>query len=312
MAESKKQNATVSPNLSACRQCRFQDLQINSLYKIILLIFFISCFNKAQIYSDKDVEICNSKFDFAVEKNFSEKPIGDVIAEIGKSFLGTDYEAFAIEKEGEERLVINLTGLDCTTFLENAVVFSRLIKKGKSSFKDYQDELVYLRYRDGIINQYPSRLHYFLDWIYNNVKKGIVEDVTKDIGGEIISFNVSYMSTHPETYLHLKGNPSFIPVIAGQEKEISSRTYYYIPEEIIAAVEDQINNGDVIAFTTNIKGLDISHVGIAVKEDDGRIHLLHAPQVGSKVQVSEKPLSEYVKCVKKHTGIVVLRAFEPL
>jgi hypothetical protein len=61
-----------------------------------------------------------------------------------------------------------------------------------------------------------------------------------------------------------------------------------------------------------MKGLDISHTGIAVKEDDGKIHLLHAPQVDSKVQISEKPLSEYVKSVKKHTGIIILRSLEPL
>lgn len=265
----------------------------------------------AQIYSDKDVEVCNSKFSFAVEKNLAEKPVGDVIAEIGKSFLGTDYLAYGIEKEGEEQLVINLTGLDCTTFLENAVVFSRMIKKGKTSFEDYQDELTYLRYRKGFIDQYPSRLHYFSDWIYNNQQKGIIEDITKKMEGDSISFNLDFMSTHPDAYKHLKENPSFIPVIKNQEKEISNRTYYYIPKEKIPSVENKIHNGDLIAFTTNVKGLDIGHVGIAVKEKDGRIHLLHAPQVGSKVQITEKPLANYAMDVKKHTGIIVLRTVVP-
>ncbi len=293
-------------NLPAGRQgFKFQ------ISKIILLLILICESIYGQIFSDKDVEVCNSKFSVAIEKNLADKPIGDVISEIGKSFLGTDYVAFAIEKDGDEQLVINLTGLDCTTFLENAVVFSRLIKKGKTSFDDYENELTYLRYRDGKIDQYPSRLHYFSDWIYNNQQKGIVKDITKEIGGEPISFNLNFMSTHPESYKHLKENPSFIPVIAEQEKEISSRTYYYIPKEKISSVEDKIHNGDLIAFTTNAKGLDIGHVGIAVKENDGRIHLLHAPLVGSKVQISEKPLSEYVMNVKKHTGIIVLRVLGP-
>jgi len=277
-------------------------------YAFCSLLFVITV--NAQIYSEKDIEICNSKFDFAAGKNLSQKPVGDVIAEVGKSFLGTDYEAFAIEKEGEEQLVINLTGLDCTTFLENSLVFSRLIKKGETSFDDYKNELTYLRYRDGNINQYPSRLHYFSDWIHNNQQKGIVKDITKEIGGEPLSFNINFMSTHTDAYKHLRENPDFIPVIAKQEKEISARTYYYIPKEKISSVEDRIQNGDLIAFTTNIKGLDISHTGIAVKEDDGRIHLLHAPQVDSKVQISEKSLSEYVKGIKKHTGIIVLRLQE--
>ena len=278
--------------------------------KIICFIILICFPVSGQIYSEKDVQVCNSKFSFAVEKNLYEKPIGDIITEIGKSFLGTDYVAHAIEKDGEEQLVINLTGLDCTTFLENAVVFSRLIKKGKTSFEDYEKELIYLRYRDGKIDKYPSRLHYFSDWINNNQQKGIVKDITEEIGGEQISFNLNFMSTHPDAYMHLKENPSFIPVIAKQEKEISSRTYYYIPKVKISSIEDKIHNGDLIAFTTNIKGLDISHVGIAVKNEDGRIHLLHAPQVGSKVMISDVPLSEYVKSVKKHSGVIVLRVLE--
>ncbi|MDO8550858.1 MAG: DUF1460 domain-containing protein [Ignavibacteria bacterium] len=267
----------------------------------------------AQIYSENDVEVCNSKFSFAVENPDlvgTEKPIGDVLAEVGKSFIGTEYIAHGIEKDGEEQLVINLTGLDCTTFLENALVFSRLIKKEKTSFDDYQDELTFIRYRDGEIDQYPSRLHYFSDWIYNNQQKGIIKDVTKEIGGQPISFNLNFMSTHAEAYKHLKENPEFIPIIEEQEKEISSRTYFFIPKEKISSVEDKIHNGDLIAFTTNVKGLDIGHVGIAVKGEDGRIHLLHAPQVGSKVHITEAPLSEYVMSVKKHSGIIVLRVLE--
>ncbi len=276
----------------------------------LLIILFVPISN-AQIYSEKDVEVCNSKFSLAVDKNLSDKPIGDVIAEIGKSFIGTNYETSGIEKEGKEQLVIDLTGLDCTTFLENTLVFARLVKEGKNTFNDYLAELTFLRYRNGVIDKYPSRLHYFSDWIYNNEKKGIVKDITKEIGGEPIKFDVNFMSTHPESYMHLKENPEFISTIKDQENEISTRTYYYIPEDKISSVEDKIHNGDLLAFTTSVKGLNIGHTGIAIREKDGRIHLLHAPNVGYKVQISEKPLAEYVKSIKRHTGIIVLRAGEP-
>lgn len=282
------------------------------LSKILFLfvIIFVPISN-AQIYTQKDIEICNSKFSLAVDKNLAEKPIGDVIAEIGKSFIGTDYKAFGLEKEGKEQLVIDLTGLDCTTFLENALVFARLIKEGKHTFNDYLAELTFLRYRNGIIDQYPSRLHYFSDWIYNNEKKGIVKDITKELGGEPIKFKVNFMSTHPDSYMHLKENPKFILKIKDQEREISFRNYYYIPQDRIASIENKIHSGDLLAFTTSVKGLDIGHTGIAVREKDGRIHLLHAPNVGYKVQISEKPLAKYVKSYKRHTGIIVLRALNP-
>jgi hypothetical protein len=278
------------------------------LINIISLLLFISFTNLAQIYTEKDVEICISKFDLAVNKNLADKPISEIISVVGKSFLETPYEAFAIEKDGKEQLVIHLTGLDCTTFLENTLALSRCIKKGKTSFKDYEKELTYIRYRDGKLDQYPSRLHYFSDWIYNNTNKGIVKDVTKEIGGEPIHFNVFFMSKNPDKYKHLNETPSFIPVIAEQENEINKREYYYIPKEKVKQFENKIHNGDLIAITTNLKGLDIGHVGIAVKEDDGRIHFLHAPLAGSKVQISEKPLPEYLASVKKHTGIIVLRS----
>jgi len=266
--------------------------------------------SEAQVFSEKDVEVCNSKFQFAVEKNLAEKSIGDVIVEVGKSFLGTDYLAYGLEKEGDEQLVINLNGLDCTTFLENSLVLARCIKKGKTSFEDFMNELQLIRYRDGLINQYPSRLHYFSDWIYDNVKKGIVEDVTEEIGGKKLKFKVNFMSTHPENYKHLKESSDFIPIIKKQEKEISCREYYSFPKEDLNSKEEFIQNGDLLAITTTVEGLDIGHIGIAVKMDDGRIHLLHAPTENTKVQITEQPLSDYLMKFKRHSGVIVLRAKE--
>ncbi len=282
----------------------------NFILSFIAVLFLINV-SYSQIFSDKDEEICKEKFKLAVDKNLENQPIGDVIAAIGKSFLGTDYVAHTLEKGKSETLVINLTGLDCTTFLENALTFARCIKENKISFKDYEKELTKIRYRNGKIDQYPSRLHYFSDWIYNNEKKGIVKNVSKEIGGEPLKFNVDFMSTHPDSYVQLKNDPKFIPIIREQEEAINSREYYYIPKEKVAQVEKGIHNGDLIAITSNVKGLDINHVGIAVKMEDGRIHFMHAPNVGYKVQITEIPLADYLKKVKTDTGIIVLRAIEP-
>lgn len=275
---------------------------------VLLLLFYTNL--PAQIFSDKDIEICNSKFDMAVSKTLSEKPLNEIIVEVGKSFLGTEYIAHTLEQDGEEQLVINLTGLDCTTFLETTLALSRIIKSGRTDFEDYKNELTFIRYHEGKIDQYPSRLHYFSDWIYDNAKKGIVKDVTKEISGEEISFNVNYMSFHPESYKHLKENPGFIPVIKKQEEEISKRTYHYIPKTKVKSVEMKIETGDLIAITSSVKGLDINHVGFAIKMENGRIHFLHAPQVGANVQITSEALAEYLMKIKRHTGIIVLRVVE--
>ncbi len=283
----------------------------NKLLLCFLLFFSAGVFAQNvlddAIYSQSDVDICKSKFGLAVEKNLASKPINDIVTAIGKSFIGTDYTANTLEIGSKEKLVIFLSGLDCYTFLESSFAFARCIKSGKTSFEDYQKEISNLRYRDGRLNDYTSRLHYFTDWIYDMNRRGIGKDITKEIGGVPYTMKINFMSTHPDSYKRLKGNQKFVSEIKKIEDKINSREYFYVPQDEIENVENKIQSGDIIGITTNISGLDIAHTGIAYRADDGRIHLLHAPNVGYKVQISEKPLAEYIKGNKKQTGIMVLR-----
>lgn len=280
---------------------------LNFFIPSFLLSFLPSSLSAQTIYTQKDVEVCNSKFNFAVEKKLADKPINEIIIEIAKSFIGTDYAAGTLEVGDKEGLVVYLTGLDCYTFLESAIVFARCIKNGKTSFEDFQNVLTNIRYRDGILNEYPSRLHYFSDWIYDMDKRGIGKDITKELCGKRYDKKINFMSTHVDAYKQLKNNPDYVKEIETVEKEITKREYFYIPEDRIEKIEDKILSGDILGITTNIDGLDISHTGIAIRMDDGKIHLLHAPNVGYKVQISEKPLADYLKANKKQTGIMVLR-----
>jgi len=253
----------------------------NILFTLIAL-FSINSILFAQIYSEEDIEICDKKFQIAVKADLKDKPISDVVVEIGESFIGTEYHAKGLEEDGDEQLVINLSGLDCTTLVENTIALARCVKKGTTAFDNYLEELQYIRYRGGVIDGYNSRLHYFSDWITNNVGKGVVEDETMKLGGVPIKFNLDYMSTHPDDYPQLDENPELVTIIQIQEKEISSHGYLYIPKKDFASKEKLIESGEIIAITTTVEGLDIGHVGIAVKMDDGRIHLLHAPNVNKK------------------------------
>ncbi len=273
---------------------------------LFLLIIVFNSYAQT-IYTQADVDVCNSKFNLAVDQKLSSLPINQVIIEIGKSFLGTDYVANTLEIGEEEKLVINLTGLDCYIFLETSLVFARCIKAGKTTFKDYQKELTNVRYRDGKLNEYPSRLHYFSDWIFDMNKRGIGKDITKEIGGKRYVKKINFMSTHIDSYKQLKGNQKFVKEISNIERQISTRKYFYIPQEEIASIEDKIQSGDIIGITTNVEGLDIAHTGIAIRMDDGRIHFMHAPIVGKKVQITEMPLADYIKGNKKQTGVMVLR-----
>lgn len=280
---------------------------------IVISLFFIlpQLLFAQNIYTDTDVEICTSKFEFAASQNLYNKPINEVIVEIGKTFLGLDYEAFTLEKGDKEELVIHLSGLDCYTFFESSLVFARCIKKGKTSFEDFQNELKNIRYRDGKINGYPSRLHYAADWLYENDRRGNVKDITKEIGGILFEKKIDFMSTHSDSYKRLKNNDEYIKQLDEIEKDLTKRDKYYIPQNFIDCSEDKINSGDIILITASAEGLDISHTGIAIKMPDGRIHFMHAPLKGKTIQITEQPIGDYIRGLDRHTGIMVVRPTEP-
>jgi len=262
-----------------------------------------------QDHQPEDVATCERKFALAVAQSLKEKPIGEVVVAIGTSFTGTPYVANALEVPDEERLVINMQGLDCVTFIENSLALSRCIKLGRVTFEDYKRQVQLIRYRDGIINRYPSRLHYFSDWIDNNVFKKVVRDVTEEIGGRPYRKTVSYMSSHRHSYRQLSDN-TFLAKTRQTEKELTRRQHYYIPKKDIASVQEKIRNGDIIAITASLKGMDVAHTGVAIRAG-GALKLLHAPIVGSSVQITEEPLVEYLKLHNSQTGIIIARPLEP-
>ena len=165
-----------------------------------------------------------------------------------------------------------------------------------------------MRYRDSgnVTLDYTDRLHYTADWIYENEKRGYLKDVTKEIGGQSLKFDLSFMSTHPDSYKQLKGNPGRIAVMTAKEKEISARPHYYIPQDEINEHAGQIRNGDIVCFVTTVKGLDISHVGIICREGD-KLTFIHASTTKKQVIVNEEPLQEYVQGIKRNCGIMIVR-----
>src|SRR5512143_662651 len=93
----------------------------------------------------------------AGDDHLSDRPIGEVVEAVGRFFLGSPYAAHTLESPGDECLVVNLREFDCTTFMENALVLARCIKKKFASFEQYRQELTFVRYRQGVLDGYPSR-----------------------------------------------------------------------------------------------------------------------------------------------------------
>jgi hypothetical protein len=238
-----------------------------------------------------------------------ESGIGEIITATGRQFLGTPYVASTLESTGEEILVVNFRGLDCITFVENVLAISRMKYEGKRDWDSYIQNLEQIRYRDGILKGYPSRLHYFTDWIRDNQEKGLVRDITPRLGGVSLFKEINFMGTQPELYPAL-GQQEQLDEIRNIEASLSSKALFIVPQEAVAGKEKVLQDGDIIALATNIQGLDVTHTGIALTGSDGRIHLLHASTEGA-VMISREPLSEYLKKIKGNTGIIVARPLEP-
>jgi len=239
------------------------------------------------------------------KKNLRDKSPNDLAVEIGQLFLETPYVEKTLELPGEEKLVINLQGLDCTTFVETVTSLVRLSVNDTFTYEAFEIELENLRYRGGINTGYPSRLHYFSDWIYENEEKGIITDITQEIGGIPYPNAPSFMSENPKFYAQLADHAN-LAEIKTTETAIKERSYFYIPKAEIKSLEKNIQSGDIIAITTSMSNLDIVHTGFAI-EKNGRIHLLHASSKNMLVELSEKPLSEYLAGNKSQSGIIVSR-----
>jgi hypothetical protein len=265
----------------------------------------IRCF----IWDDYDEVIYKKKLKIFTEANLKDFKIGDAIVEIGRSFLGTEYVGGTLDKDIEEKLVINLQGLDCVTFVENCITFARCLQKSKTTFENFKTELEYIRYRNGYIDGYASRLHYFTDWIYDNENKGVVKDITYDLGGIKYSKTINFMSTHPKSYKQLSDKSNLSSIIA-VEHDINSRIYYFIPTKNISKVYEQLQNGDIVATTTSISGLDVTHTGYVIKGDDGGTYFLHASLKSKQVIISSTQLEDYITEDSKKTGIMVARPQE--
>jgi hypothetical protein len=247
----------------------------------------------------------------AKEKGWSSLPIGEVMGKVGQQFLGTPYVAGTLEGPGEERCRIDLEGLDCVTYYEVVLALARLIKKGDVHMEALRKEITFLRYRDGEIDGYTSRLHYTSDWIADNVAKRTITDITETIlDGVPLEQKVDFMSTHPQYYKPLSDSASLISKIKEVEADINGRERWYVPKVSISTIESELRTGDIVAVATSKKGLDYAHTGMILRKD-GEARFMHASTTKKQV-VIDVTISAYVASVASHIGITVIRPNEPL
>ena len=230
-----------------------------------------------------------------------------------RQFMGVPYVAHTLEVNAtdRERLVVNTRELDCTTLVENVVALTLCAKNNERTYDAFKKYLVKLRYRQGAIKGYPSRLHYFTDWIEDNTKMGIVHEIQQSTVpfSAVQTVKVNYMSRHSQSYQALKAHPEYVDEIARQERSLTGRRYRYIPKSMVKntkVMRKAVHDGDIIAITCSKPGLDIAHLGFAVWRKDG-LHLLNASQIHKRVVEEPMTLAKYHGKHSSHTGLRIIR-----
>jgi len=273
-------------------------MQMNRLVIFPVLGFFFIFPIDAQVrHLPEDTVIFRKFLQYAQQGDHS-------IIHTARFFSDTPYTGGTLEGDSVEQLAVNLRELDCVTFVENVIAL-HLMLQSERTYDNFCRILQQIRYRNGVIDGYLSRLHYFSEWLDDNRQKGIIS-LPAIPGCRDFSPAVSFMSTHCDHYPALKTRPDWCRQMTAIENNINRLKVCYIPKEQVKNYEKSLQNGDIIAITTHIQGLDVAHTGFAVVQN-GRLYLLHASSEAKKVVVSDETLHDYLARRKNHSGVMVAR-----
>ena len=286
-----------------------------------IILFLITCTfvlqTKAQStvpqYTPEDSIRVMNLLQSAEKDAAKDSTAGQTMLRIGRAIekMNIPYVAHTLEPNDQERLIINLRELDCTTFVESAMALTLCVRSGRTTFDDYCRILQKIRYWQGRAPQYIRRLHYFTSWIEDNTTMDLVKELQTPNPPftAVQTVQAHYMTQHVDKYRMLTVNPQDVPMIREMEKRIEGKKYRYIPKQQLynnRQLRNTIHDGDIIVIITNIKGLDTQHIGIAAWHADG-LHLLNASSIHHRVIEEPMTLRQYLYKHPTMPGIRVVR-----
>jgi hypothetical protein len=290
------------------------------VWKILILVLLISSATLAsesrlpfsRVFRGQDQ--FNRLVAQARSENWKSLPIGERTAAIGQALVGTRYKHFTLEIDNRiEAPSVNFQGMDCWTFFEISLAFARMLNEPEGNWRP-EGLLHYIevdRYRGGeCTGEYLSRLHYLEDWLGDNSKRGLVDDLTPHLGGTSVPHSAREMSVGWRHYRYLAANKSLLGPLAHMEARVSSRALYQIPKSRVAGIEPKLRSGDIIGIVSRDRsGLySTAHVGLALRTNDGVLHFMHASSPGNSGQVVvDTRLSKYLYRYRSDSGILVAR-----
>ena len=269
--------------------------------------FFLSAQSVAEGNMDKATVAKYEQISNVLKANQS-KTVPQLMIIAAKEMLGTEYVAGSLEQV-PEKLKVSLVETDCILFVESCLAMAVNAKKGVFHPDSLCTAVQNLRYRNGKVDGYASRIHYTSEWIKQGEGRGIFTEITDVLSGENLSGQrFTYMTEHSDAYRQLKGNTAEVARIAQMEKYLNGfEDYYVIPKGDVRKIEHLLKDGDILGFNSTVKGLDIAHVALVYHKENGEVGFIHASQVDGKVVVDEKDIADYVNGRKNNNGIRIVR-----
>lgn len=244
-----------------------------------------------------------------------EAPFGRAAIRVGELAAGSPYEPATLEgylraggsPSGTEPLTLSLTRFDCVTLVEACLAVARVASAdGPPAWEGFGREVERMRYRGGERRGYASRLHYFSEWIADGERRGLVKDLGAELGGVQDARPLRFMSEHRESYPALAEDGVF-RAIGAVERRLDGNPRQVVPAARIPEIAGRIETGDVLAFATEIPGLDVTHAAFAYRDARDVLRVLHAPLSGGAVEVTRATLPEYVAAIRRATGVLIAR-----
>ena len=257
----------------------------------------------------KDGERFRRVMQSAMAQKLHQRPMGEIVQAIAQPFLGSAYKANLLDQSAEETLVVNLHQFDCVLLVETVLAIARGVAVQDYSYTTFVNHLRDQRYWDGQINGYCSRLHYFSQWIYDNQKRGTIQNIGQNLGGVSRHKTLNFMSTHRQSYPPMASNDTTYQCMVEREAQLDAVAVQYIPTQQIRRQYSKLQPGDIIAVATNIPGLDVTHTGFVYRQPNGNMGFIHASPAG-QVTIA-RDLERYISRVKHAIGILVARPIDP-
>jgi hypothetical protein len=240
-----------------------------------------------------------------------KESFGEYLARVALVQHGVPYDV-EVPPPGEEELRVRLDRFECVSFIESSLAIARCGFRSEPTVECYLDEVVASRYRNGQREGYDSRLHYFVDWLFDNERRGRLHNFTADVGGEptraeffLISERQLPRSTLPQSEIQ-KLRQSLVRT----ERRLTDTEHSVLTRDTAPDVLDRLEDGDIVAIVRERPGLLVHHAGFVYRAS-GVPRLLHASSYHERVVLTIEDITDYLLRRPERKGVIVSRPTAP-